>query len=229
MGITVTLPDTAGLGDTGHVSDHNLMVAALQAIADGAAAWATISGTTGSPTSTTPSGAQAYSWGANGTFTVATDGWVQVLVCGGGGGAATGTSGSGGGGGVRYGAFYLTAGTYTVTVGAGGATASPGGTSEIVGVVSVGGGEGANTRTTHGWGGGGGGAAAGADLGAGAATVGRGDPALGVVSTIDGTSREYGMGGRNTGGTAPVYGSGGRYNTSGEAGATGRVVIRVEV
>jgi hypothetical protein len=195
-------------------------------------AWATVSGTTGSPTVTSITGYTVYDFAASGSFTLPATGWVETLVCGGGGGAATGTGGSGGGGGVRYGSFLLAAGTYTVTVGAGGAggaSGSPGGLSEIVGVVSVGGGEGANSRTTHGWGGGGAGAAAGADLGAGAGTVGRTDPADGVTSSIDGTSRMYGRGGPNTGGIAPVYGSGGRYNTSGEAGATGRVIIRVAV
>lgn len=122
--VSVTLPDTAGLGDTGHVADHNLIVAALQDIADAPAgpAPATISGTTGSPaTGTGLDGKALYTWTGNGSFTVSVAGSVRLLaVCGGAGGSGVTTDG-GSGGAVSDVTVWLEPGTYAIVVGAGGA------------------------------------------------------------------------------------------------------------
>jgi hypothetical protein len=98
---------------------------------------------------------------------------VEYLVVGGGGGGApAGFRGGGGGaGGLRTGTFNLTSGTYTVSVGAGGAANTAGDNSFIGGsptgpfiILSNGGGEGGNSPAdaggTGGSGGGGGGTGA---------------------------------------------------------------------
>jgi hypothetical protein len=133
MGITVTLPDTAGLGDTGHTDDHNLIVTALQTIADEATVFATISGTTGSPaTGTGKDGRPMYTWTSNGSFTVSVAGLVRILCVSGGGGASSAPA-SGGGGQVDDFTVYLEPGTYTVTVGAAGTWPSGlGGASKVI-------------------------------------------------------------------------------------------------
>lgn len=224
MGITVTLPDSAGLGDTGHVDDHNLIVAALQTIADEATGAATVSGTTGSPATTSITGYTVYEWTANGSFTLAA-GFVEYLVQGGGGSNGSGNYG-GGGGNTRTGIAYLAAGTYTVTVGAGGATGSnSGGASEIVGVAHcLGGLYGGGTFWGQGARGG-----AGDLFGAGGGSLGSssgGTGGAGVTSSITGTSLEYGKGGNYPGPTAGVRGGGAAGSA---AGGPGTVIIRVKV
>jgi hypothetical protein len=63
---------------------------------------------------------------ASGTLTVTKAGFADVLIVGGGGGGSsvsTNTAG-GGGGGVRWGTFFLSAITHTITIGGGGAAAT---------------------------------------------------------------------------------------------------------
>jgi hypothetical protein len=86
---------------------------------------ATVTGTTGSPTTTTPSGKTAYAFTGSGTFTTGTAGTIELLAIGGGGGG--GNEGGGGAGGYLRTTITLEASTtYTVTIGAGGAGASNG-------------------------------------------------------------------------------------------------------
>lgn len=100
--------------------------------ASGAIPRGTLSGTTGSPSTSSNGGATAYKWTSSGNFTVATAGLFSGLVVGGGGGGgkygSTYAQGGGGGGGqvLTLTDFYLAAGTYTVTVGAGGAASVAG-------------------------------------------------------------------------------------------------------
>jgi hypothetical protein len=136
------IPDEATLGATTHISDHNKIADAL--------AWfdengipgpgpATVSGTTGSPsTGTGLDGKALYTWTGNGSFTLSASGLVRLLVVSGGGGAGTLAQGGDGG------AFddvlvVLPAGTYTVTIGAAGAYPSGnGGTSSVIRAVANG-------------------------------------------------------------------------------------------
>ena len=103
----------------------------------------TLSGTTGSPATSSNGGATAYKWTADGTFTVATAGLFTCRGVGGGGGGGAGLSGYGAGGGGGAGGhavltdIYLAAGTYTVKVGAGGAGGSTVGSNGLNGVSSA--------------------------------------------------------------------------------------------
>ena len=188
MAITVTLPDTAGLGDSGHVADHNLIVAAIQTIADEATANATISATTGSPASSSITGYSLLKWTGNGSFTVSVAGLVTVLVAGGGGGGNS--SRAGGAGGYVSRTLYLEPGTYTVTVGAGGTLTQFGGDSRMDNIVAFGGGNNTSTARVN-WGG--------SAPGGGYSTN---IPGQGNAST--GTWGGGGAGGQNSGNTGGV-------------------------
>jgi hypothetical protein len=219
------IPGTATIGATGHVDDHNRIADALEWLdANGVlGAWADVSATTGSPTATTPTGYHVYEFASSGSFTIPADGWVEYLVQAGGGGS-TGNYG-GGGGNTRYGVAWLTAGTYTVTVGAAGAaTPTDGGTSEIVGVAKcLGGVRGGTTAWGQGAKGGTG------DLfggGGGSLTDGSGGTGgAGITSSITGTSLEYGKGGNYPGPAAGVRGGGA---SGAAAGGPGVVIIRTK-
>ena len=95
---------------------------------------ATVTATTGSPTidSSTRAGKTIYKFTGSGSITIGTAGTAEVLVIGGGGsGGNTYTTAYAAGGGGAGGYIYdtgvvLTAGTYTVTVGAGGAGSTGG-------------------------------------------------------------------------------------------------------
>ena len=162
------------------------------------------------------------------TFTVSADVSIDYLVVAGGGGGGVGRGGGGGAGGVKSGTITLAAGSYNITVGAGGSFAvddyegGDGGSSSIGSLISTtGGGGGGGWRITSGRNGGsGGGASAGATLaggtgitgqgfagsarlddatgggggGAGAAASGK-DGAIGITSTLTGTTRYYAGGG----------------------------------
>jgi hypothetical protein len=137
-----------------------------------------------------------------------------VVAGGGGGGASYGTSGGGGGGGgMRTGTLSLTAGGYSVSVGAGGAgahslsfDAGSGGNSIFSSITAAGGGyggPGVGGGSGGGSGGGGGGGDGGSDFGyagpAGAGTAGQGNNG-GAGSDY---SRGGGGGGAGSAGSAP--------------------------
>ena len=63
---------------------------------------------------------------SSGTITITTAGFADVVACGGGGSAAAAVGNGGGAGGVFAGSVYLPVGTYTVTIGAGGAASAQG-------------------------------------------------------------------------------------------------------
>jgi hypothetical protein len=87
---------------------------------------ATVTATTGSPTVDTSSraGKTIYKFTGSGSITIGTAGLCEVLAVGGGGAgsSAGGSRGGGGGGGtvITDTAYYVAAGTHTVTIGAGG-------------------------------------------------------------------------------------------------------------
>lgn len=120
----------------------------------------------------------------NTTFTLTSPASLSVtyLVVAGGGGGGVGRGGGGGAGGVLTGSTTLTAGSYAITVGAGGASAindlqgGDGGSSSIAAlVVATGGGGGGGWITNVGRNGGsGGGASAGSGASGGTGVVGQG-------------------------------------------------------
>lgn len=102
----------------------------------------TISGTTGSPTTSANGGATAYAWPGNGTVDVDVAGLFDLLILGAGGGGSYGGAG-GAGQHIYLQNVYLAAGTYNAVVGAGGAgstfTGANGGISSFAGIVASGG------------------------------------------------------------------------------------------
>jgi hypothetical protein len=113
-------------------------------------------------------GYRIHTFTSSGTFTVTEGGDVEYLVVAGGGGGGSRHAGGGGAGGFRTGTgMSLTAGSYSVTVGAGGAAGiangsapTKGANSSFNGITSLGGGEGGqypnqNPGGTGGSGGGG--------------------------------------------------------------------------
>ena len=150
---------------------------------------------------------------SSGTVTFDTDGIADFLVVGGGGGAGThrdavNTSGGGGAGGcLERLNFYITAGTYTVTIGAGGAGSlyypwNAIGNDSSVGTLlqAVGGGGGGvgaggdnafNGSGAHGWAGGSGG---GANQSPSAGIGGRGVSGQGTVGGTYNVGGGYGIG-----------------------------------
>jgi hypothetical protein len=84
---------------------------------------ATVTATTGSPNidSSTRAGKTIYKFNSSGSITIGTAGTAEVLVVGGGGGSRpNGAPGAGAGGYIYKSSYYIPAGTYDVTVGAGG-------------------------------------------------------------------------------------------------------------
>jgi hypothetical protein len=224
FGVDVILPDEAYLGDSGHVDDHNMIVAALQAIADAPA--------------------------PGPSFPTTID---YLIIAGGGAGGGNTPDGSGVGGGGAGGyledTFSPEAGTvYPITVGAGGgpnAGANPPGAdaqpSTAFGLTAIGGGRG---RTVVGgpswagpWNGGSGGGQGGAGTpgqghnatGPSGGGAGGGD-GTGRTSSITGTPVTRAAGGAGAGSSAGASnGQGSGSNGSGgwtAAGGRGVVIVR---
>jgi hypothetical protein len=164
--------------------------------------------TGGSVTDTT--GFRTHTFVSSGSFVVTNPGTIEYLVVAGGGAgggnSSTRSGGGGGAGGLKAGSIAITAGTYAITVGAGGmalvpqTSASDGGGSSIGTLVTCsGGGGGASVSGTtavagRAGGSGGGGTCAGA---AGTGITGQGRNGGGSASTTSGTG-----GGSGAAGTA---------------------------
>lgn len=223
----------------------------------GGVAMATVSATTGSPATGTFTDADGLSWNyydftGNGSITIDSAGFADVLIVGGGGGGAR-SVGSGrdircgaGGGQVIYGVQYLDAATLTVTIGSAGS-----GISSDVNAVRKGGDGSASTLGTDLRGNGGGGGIAcgelrsigvtdGASGSAGGVYISNspngtfevdgggsaGDPNnyTGLSLNYNGSAIEFAKGGNATSGSANT-GSGGTW--LGGNGQAGRVIVKV--
>lgn len=128
-------------------------------------------------------GYRYHKFTSSGTFTVPTGGSFSVeavIVAGGGSPGNPEVGGGGGGGGVVQETLTRNAGSYTVTVGAGGAYGSGGGNSSVTGYTTAVGGGHAGGFRNNGLSGGSGGGGGGSDLGTayngGAGTSGQGQP-----------------------------------------------------
>ena len=208
---------------------------------------ATTSGTaTGSFTDANSVQWNYFDFTGNGSFVVTEAGWADLLVVGGGGSGRTVSSlkAGGGGGAVRFGMFYLSAGTVTVTVGAGGSGVSSndgiaGSASSFGSVLKAGGGGpgfgvgSALTVSRAGFGGGGSGGAFNVNEnvtknGGGAGGLVYGSNAQdGISLNYTGTSLEFGKGGTTDTPTAN-RGQGGDLDVDGGAGSAGRVIVKVK-
>ena len=142
------------------------------------------------------------------TFTVLQSISVEYLVVAGGGGGGVGRAGGGGGGGFVEGATTLSAGTYTITVGAGGSAGAndsqggDGGASSLGAVVTtVGGGGGGGWTTNTGRNGGSGGGASSGGAGSGSRTPGTATAGTGQNGSSN-FDAQYGGGGGGAGGYA---------------------------
>ncbi|NJO18757.1 MAG: hypothetical protein HC838_00025 [Spirulinaceae cyanobacterium RM2_2_10] len=171
-------------------------------------------------TITTDGNFKVHTFTSSGTFQILSgSGTVESLVVGGGGGSGSsagggGGAGGGGAGGLKYttpGSIYGV-GSYTVTVGAGGAAASNGSGSAFDAITVLGGGGGATTSVLAQVGGSGGGGASNVGFQTGAAgTVGQG--------FAGGTGSQVGANASGGGGGSSAVGVNG--NTSGVAGNGG--------
>ncbi len=161
-----------------------------------------------------------FTFGTNGTITVAEDCVAAVLVVGGGGGGGSHGGGGGGACGVRFlDSYQLAAGTYQVTVGAGGTGSSSGyepgadgAASSVFDIVAAGGGGGGSVYVRNGAAGGSGGGAAG--------TIGWQSANSGWQAGVQGSGTE-GQG--NAGGAGCVSGVEDWWHNSGGGGGAGGV------
>ncbi len=162
---------------------------------------------TSSASATTQSGSSTYS--------------IEYLTVAGGGGGGTGGGGGGGAGGSRTASGYtLTVGSsYTVTVGAGGASATSGSNSVFDTITSDGGGRGGtvNVAGTNGGSGGGGGADGAATRSGGTGTSGQGNDGGTNGDTANRGYPHPSGGGGGAGGT----GANGSNSNQGGAGGAG--------
>ncbi|MDE1846069.1 MAG: hypothetical protein KGH53_02205 [Candidatus Micrarchaeota archaeon] len=217
--LTYTTPTQSGLVDriavvTGKVSTTGNVIAVLGGgpSTGGPALFAATCG----GTLTVVAGNDICTFTSSGTFSsTGGSGNVAVLVVGGGGGGGGyGYSGGGGGGGVQYfGNFAVSPGTYTVTIGNGGA---PGPASPDYNGIS-GGNSTFSTITSLGGGGGGSGGYSGPAQNGGSG--GGGTQAIGPGS---GT---MGQGNNGGNGAAPGGGAGGGGGGAGSVGANGNGAI----
>lgn len=174
-------------------------------------------------TVTTSGGYTIHTFTGSGTFTANQGLTVEALVVAGGGGGGGGlistmNGGGGGGGGVLYSsALGLTAGSYAVTVGAGGNSGTNGGNSSFASLTAVGGGHGAHSAyaAPGASGGSGGGEGTSQGGGAGAGTSGQGNAG---AAGAGGPNYEGGGGGGSLYAGGGYYGGwGAEYSISGTA------------
>lgn len=199
-------------------------------------------------TITTVDGYTIHTFTTGGSFTVVSGGEVEYLVVAGGGGGGADRGGGGGAGGMLTGSLAVTPGSYTITIGSGGAgaladnvTASNGNDSSALGIISSGGGGGGSEGTTGANGGSGGGASYSRTAGGG--TTGQGNDGANGVSNPRRTGGGGGAGAAATNqnggvglqssisGTSTYYagggGGGGYFNDGhGGSGGSGIVIIR---
>jgi hypothetical protein len=166
------------------------------------------------------SGAFTYhTFTSSGNFVVQSSGTVDALIVAGGGGASSG--GGGAGGIVSLASYAITAGTYAVVVGSGGAGQNPGtshgtngGNSSVFGYTAIGGGGGGNRVSgTAGSGGSGGGGGHDNRSSSGSGTSGQG--------FAGGAGSPGGYGGAGGGGGAAEAGNTDAAPTQGEPGRGG--------
>lgn len=216
---------------------------------------ATVTSTTGSPTTGTFTDSNGFEWDyyeftGNGSITVGEAGYADCLVVGGGGGGKTAsTSGrvnnaGGGAGAVRFGAVYLSAAEIAVTVGAGGAgstnasflAASGGSPSSLGSVVRAGGGASglgfseAVSQADISFDGGGG-SPGGVSISTTTSYSNFGSGAGGVTNNYDGITLDYNDSsveyGKGGISTAPTANTGGGGASTGGTGADGVVIVKV--
>lgn len=187
-------------------------------------------------TITTPAGYKVATLTSSGTLTVTGSGWLYYEMVAGGGGGAIGRGGGGGAGEIKRGSMFLTAGTYAVSIGEAGLSATafqspsaPGGDTTALGLTCKGGGRGGyysapppgGDGTMDGGPGGSGGGAGGLDALAPAASGGASLAAAGGLgypggaNWWDATSTEQAGGG---GGGAGGPGGNAAENTAGLGG-----------
>jgi len=156
---------TDGLGGGGsgnHRGGSGVVIVRLRRSAPAAASEAATGGTL----IRVGKGYRAHKFTANGTLTVPKSIVADVLLVGGGGGGGTPDTGNsrraggGGAGGLIYTNVVIAAGTYPVTIGAGGAVDENGGNTTAFGFTAFGGGHGAKYSTGPGGDGGSGGGGA---------------------------------------------------------------------
>lgn len=193
---------------------------------------------------------QYYKFTGTGSVSFTAAGYADLLVVGGGGGGGFsgefGAQGGGGGGSVRWGIHEVGATTYTVTVGGGGSSSSTptqvGGTSSFGSILEAGGGRspwvrgdatGAGVQyPAHGGGGMSGGMGVGdtawnIDGGGQGGNVYGANEYDGISLNYEGSSIEYGRGGRS--GINAVANTGGGGRNGSFSGAAGVVIVRVQV
>lgn len=180
------------------------------------------------------SGSVSYNvFTSSGILTVTSSGYVDILIVGGGGGGGSGAPvpGYGGGGGAAGGILYgnsvpFDVGSYTVTVGSGGAALSSGNSSSLAvspnySFTSIGGGAGGNFNVDGKPGGSGGTGAGGPPAGVPQKPGGIGlqTSSLFSITPVVGVVTGYG----NPGATTPFYpyGEGGGGGGAGSAGVAG--------
>ena len=172
------------------------LLTGLPFVQGGGTPLATVTGSTGSPTidTTSRAGKTIYKFTGSGTITIGVAGSCEILVVGGGGsgkfaGPVPGsTAGGGGAGGYIYStSAFLTAGTQTVTVGAGAASDGKTGEGSKIGTVYYTSGGGAGSGGS----GAGSGASGGGGNGSTSSQVGRDAACVpqGAVATTAGGAR----------------------------------------
>jgi len=196
------LPDIPVLGQSGHVTAHDRILAVLEYVKNHPlTVGAAVVGN--NPTGTYSAGGNNYAYyrfTSSGTLSVTAEGYLDYLIVSGGAGGSS--SVAPGQGGWTSGSVKLSAGTYSVGVGAGGAqngtsSSSPGYPSHL----------GTITSSWTGWG-----------------RQSGGGSAPGITSSITGKSVTYGQG--NV--TNPQNGTGDG-GAPGSRGASGVVIIRTQL
>lgn len=203
---------------------------------------ATVSSATGSFGTGTFTDSNGIAWDyyrftGTGSITFGNPGFADILIVGGGGGSTTdddGNEAGGGAGAVRYGLQYVSPGTLSVAVGAGGGARTTGtragnGGPSTIGIFYAGGGQGGFTQnpvTALDYDGPfGGGSAGGMAIGSGESRKGGSAGSTrdaGINLNYAGSSVEYG-----TATTTPAANTGGGGNINAGDGAAGVVIVKV--